>query len=191
MQAEKQELTILFCDLLGSTELTERLPLDHFLEVMQSYHQCLYQCITMHYGYVAQHLGDGIMAYFGFPVKFASAPVNAVKAGFSLLQQVPEMVEKNLRRFDIDLSIRISIHTGTVVMVDLGIGDRKERLALGGPPNVAARLQNLAPVNGILVSEATYQLTKDQFDYDEMGSYSVKGVSEKIRCFQPRMPVLH
>lgn len=189
MQAEKQELTILFCDLLGSTELTQRLELDHFLEVMQRYHQCLYQCTTMHYGYVAQHLGDGMMAYFGYPVKFASAPANAIKAGFSMLQQVPAMVKQNLHQFGIDLSIRVSIHTGTVVMVDLGIGDRKERLALGGPPNVAARLQNLAPINSIVLSEATYELTKDLFVYQELGSFSVKGVTEKIRCFQPLSPV--
>ncbi|MCB0668849.1 MAG: adenylate/guanylate cyclase domain-containing protein [Saprospiraceae bacterium] len=185
MQVEKQELTILFCDLLGSTEMAEDLSLDHFLEVMQSYHQCLYQCITMHYGYVAQHLGDGIMAYFGYPVKFDSAPVNAVKAGFSLLEQVPVLVRDNLQKFGIDLSIRISIHTGTVVMVDLGIGDRKERLALGGPPNISARLQNLAPVNGIVVSEATYLLTKEQFEYHSLGMHSIKGVSEQMHCYRP------
>ena len=186
MQAEKQDLTILFCDLLGSTELAEKLPLDHFLEVMQSYHQCLYQCITMHYGYVAQHLGDGIMAYFGYPVKFDTAPINAIKAGFSLLEQVPILVENNLQKFDVELSIRISVHTGIVVMVDLGIGDRKERLALGGPPNIAARLQNLAPVNGIVVSETTFHLTKDQFSFINLGSHSIKGVSEKMVCYQPR-----
>jgi class 3 adenylate cyclase len=185
MQAEKQELTILFCDLLGSTELAEKLSLDHFLEIMQRYHECLYQCITMHYGYVAQHLGDGIMAYFGFPVKFSIAPSNAVKAGFSLLEQVPQMVKNNFLKDGIDLSIRISVHTGTVVMVDLGIGERKERLALGGPPNIAARLQNLAPVNGIVVSEATYELTKNQFDYETLGGYSIKGVAEKMNCYRP------
>ena len=92
MQGQKQELTILFCDLLGSTELAENLPLDDFLEVMQSYHNVLYQGITMHYGYVAQHLGDGIMAYFGYPVKFASAPTNAIKAGFSLLENMPQLI---------------------------------------------------------------------------------------------------
>lgn len=185
MQAEKQDLTILFCDLLGSTEMAEDLSLDHFLEVMQSYHDCLYQGITMHYGYVAQHLGDGIMAYFGYPVKFDTAPVNAIKAGFTLLEKVPVLVRENLGKFGIDLSIRISIHTGTVVMVDLGIGDRKERLALGGPPNIAARLQNLAPVNGIVVSETTYLLTQDQFEFQSLGLHSIKGVSEKMHCYRP------
>lgn len=185
MQGEKQDLTILFCDLLGSTELAENLALDDFLEVMQGYHNVLYQGITMHYGYVAQHLGDGIMAYFGYPVKFDSAPIHAVKAGFSLLEQIPIFVEEKLKRFGVKLSIRVSIHTGTVVMVDLGIGDRKERLALGGPPNISARLQTLAPVDGIVVSEATYQLTKNNFEYRCLGSHAIKGVAEKILCFQP------
>ncbi|NND34232.1 MAG: adenylate/guanylate cyclase domain-containing protein [Saprospiraceae bacterium] len=185
MQAEKQELTILFCDLLGSTELTERLSLDDFIEVMQAYHRCLYQCITSQYGYVAQHLGDGIMAYFGYPVNFDAAPVKAIRAGFSLIDAVEALVKEDLERFAVDLKIRVSIHSGSVVMADLGIGNRKERLALGGPPNVAARLQVLAPINSVVVSEATYALTKNQFQFDELGSFSIKGMAEKVNCFQP------
>jgi len=185
MQGEKQELTILFCDLLGSTELTERLPLEHFLEVMQAYHRCLYQCISSQYGYVAQHLGDGIMAYFGFPVKFDKAPENAIKAGFSLISAVDTLVKTELEKFELDLKIRVSIHTGSVVMADLGIGNRKERLALGGPPNIAARLQVLAPINCIVVSEDTYNLTKAHFEFKELGSFSIKGMSEKVNCYQP------
>ena len=185
MQAEKQELTILFCDLLGSTELTERLSLDDFIEVMQAYHRCLYQCITSQYGYVAQHLGDGIMAYFGYPVNFESAPEKAIRAGFSLIESIKTLVETDLKRFTLDLKIRVSIHSGSVIMADLGIGNRKERLALGGPPNIAARLQVLAPINSVVVSEATYHLTKDRFHFTELGSFSIKGMSEKVNCFQP------
>ena len=70
-------------------------------------------------------------------------------------------------------------------MADLGIGNRKERLALGGPPNIAARLQVLAPINCIVVSEDTYNLTKTDFKFKELGSFSIKGMSEKVNCFQP------
>ncbi len=185
MQAEKQELTILFCDILGSTELTEKLELDDFLVVMQSYHECIYQCISSQYGYVAQHLGDGIMAYFGFPTKYAGAPVYAIKAGLSLLKEVNVLAESLKVRFAVDLKIRVSIHTGVVIMADLGIGGRKERLALGGTPNIAARLEALAPINGIVVSHDTYLQSESHFEFKALGHHVIKGVAETMPCYQP------
>jgi len=185
MHADKQELTILFCDILGSTELTEKLELEDFLVVMQSYHECIYQCVSSQYGYVAQHLGDGIMAYFGFPTKYAGAPGYAIKSGLSLLKEVSVLAASLKERFDVDLKIRVSIHTGNVIMADLGIGGRKERLALGGTPNIAARLEALAPINGIVVSQETYLQTASEFEFRELGHHVIKGVSQKMPCYQP------
>ncbi len=185
MQAEKQELTILFCDLLGSTELAERLPLDDFLAMMKSYHQCLYEGITIHYGYVAQHLGDGIMAYFGYPVRFELAPVQAIKSGLSLVEKMEVFRAEMLLRYQVDLRIRVSIHTGIVVMADLGLGNRRERLAIGGPPNVASRLQSVAPENGIVVSEATYRQAADHFRFASLGKHAFKGVTDMMEVYQP------
>ena len=184
MQAERRELSILFCDILDSTAMADRLPLDDFLDIIQSYHRSVYQSITVHYGYVAQHLGDGVMAYFGYPVYFAEAPRNAIRTGFQLLESMAPVRERAMM-VDADINIRISIHTGMVVMADLGLGDRKERLALGGTPNIAARLQSVAPINGIAVSSETYERTKDDFEFADLGAFQLKGLTKPMNVYQP------
>ncbi len=189
MVAEKRNLTILFCDLLGSTEMTEQLPLNDFLELMQSYHDCLFQCVTSQYGYVAQHLGDGIMAYFGYPFRFKEAPTNAIKSGLSILRDMSDLETTYQDKFSCEMSMRISIHTGIVLMADLGIGNRRERLALGGTPNIAARLQGVVPPNAVVVSEATYQLAKKDFTFRSIGHHLMKGLREEMECFQVVDPI--
>ncbi len=185
MQAEKRELTILFCDVLGSTALAEQLPLEDFLEVIRGYHHCVYESITTKYGFVAQYLGDGVMAYFGYPTAFEAAPAHAVASGLKLLDDIQAVKGNTLSTFGVDLNIRISIHTGTVVMADLGLGNRKERLALGEAPNISARLQRIAPENGIAVSEATYTRTQGLFTYESLGQHQLKGLSAPIQVYRP------
>jgi class 3 adenylate cyclase len=153
--------------------------------MMQTYHRNVYQCVTVNYGYVAQHLGDGVMAYFGFPTLFQHAPKKAVEAGFGLISEIKKLSNKSMQEYGVALKIRISIHTGTVVMADLGMGNRKERLAMGGTPNIAARLQSAAPENGIAVSEETYQQTQEYFDYEKLGSFLFKGVLKEMNVYQP------
>jgi class 3 adenylate cyclase len=184
MIAERRELTILFCDVLGSTAMAEQLPLDDFITVIQTYHKCVSQEINIQYGYVAQYLGDGVMAYFGYPVVFKNAATNAIKAGLQLVKSIRGLQEDMEKRFGIELKIRISIHTGIVVMADLGIGQSKERLALGEPPNIAARLQAIAPENGVVVSQSTYELAKNHFDFKSLGQHALKGVSEHMSVYQ-------
>ncbi len=186
MKAKRQELTILFCDLLGSTEFTELLSLEDFMVLMQAYHRCVYQSVATKYGYVAQHLGDGVMAYFGFPTIFKDAPKNAILSGLALLEDIKEVSNRAVEEYGIELNIRISIHTGTVVMADLGIGNRKEHLALGGTPNIAARLQSVSPVNGVVVSDSTYQLTHELFEFQHLGEFALKGVSDVMKVYRPR-----
>jgi len=185
MNAKRQELTIFFCDLLGSTAFTEQLSLEDFMRLMQAYHRCVYQSVASKYGYVAQHLGDGVMAYFGYPTPFKLAPRNAIQAGLALLEDIQEVSRESKRKFDLELRIRISIHTGTVVMADLGIGNRKEHLALGGTPNIAARLQSVSPVNSVVVSATTYSLTKELFKFEHLGKFGLKGISEELDVYKP------
>ena len=185
MQAEKRELTILFCDVLGSTRLADVLNLDDFVEIMQRYHRCANQTITVQYGYVMQHLGDGVMAYFGYPAAFDKAPINAVQAALNLLDEIQIVKDYAVSKFALDFDIRISIHTGDVIMADLGLGDRKERLALGDAPNISARLQGLAPKNGIAISQDTYQKVQEHFDFELLGSHLLKGLSKTISVYRP------
>ena len=191
MQPHKRDLTIFFCDVLGSTSMADQLPLDDFVELMQRYHRCVYQSITVQYGYVVQHLGDGVMAYFGYPTDFPKAPVNAVRAGINLLQEIKEIQLYASQKFDVSFDIRISIHTGSVIMAEVGLGNRKERLALGEAPNISARLQGLAPRNGVAISKATYDLVKDQFNCDSLGTHQLKGISEAMEVFRPVAAVDH
>ena len=185
MQAEKRELTIFFCDVLGSTRLAQVLSIDDFVEVMLRYHRCAYQTITIKYGYVVQHLGDGVMAYFGYPAAFDHAPAHAVHAGLNLLQEIKTIQKFTHASFGQDFDIRMSVHTGEVIMAVLGIGDRKERLAMGEAPNISARLQGLAPKNGIAISAATYERVSDIFDCKPLGHHKLKGVTEHVPVFQP------
>ena len=185
MIAERRELTIFFCDLLGSTAMAEQLPLDDYITVIQAYHKCVAQDINIQYGYVAQYLGDGIMAYFGYPTVFKNAASNAIRAGLQLVNSIQELQKEMHKRFGIDLKIRISIHTGIVVMADLGLGGSKETLALGEAPNIAARLQGVAPENGIAVSQSTFELAKDQFEFLSLGHHELKGVSQLMAVYQP------
>ncbi len=185
MKPQRQVLTILFCDLLESTAFTEQLTLEDFMELMQAYHHCVYQSITIRYGWVAQHLGDGVMAYFGYPTAFNHAPRKAIETALALLDDISTVSTPALHEHGLDLKIRISIHTGTVVMADLGMGKRKETLAMGVTPNIAARLQSVAPDSGIAVSQATYEETKDHFIFKPLGSYQLKGVTDKMQVFQP------
>ncbi|NND06693.1 MAG: adenylate/guanylate cyclase domain-containing protein [Saprospiraceae bacterium] len=185
MNAKRQELTILFCDLLGSTAFTEQLSLEDFMQLMQSYHRCVYQSVASKYGYVAQHLGDGVMAYFGYPTSFKLAPRNAILAGLALLEDIKEISNQSVVEYNLELKIRISIHTGTVVMADLGIGKRKEHLALGGTPNIAARLQGISTANSVVVSATTYALTKDFFEFQHLGKFGLKGITEQMDVYMP------
>ncbi len=185
MQADKRDLTIMFCDILGSTSLAEKLPLDDFAEVIGAYHKCVYRAITSHYGFIAQYLGDGVMSYFGYPTSFDASPVHAIKAGLSCLKDIQDVKHETRDTYQVELNIRISIHTGTVVMVDLGLGNRKERLALGEAPNIAARLQGISPENGIAVSKETYERTKSHFTFVKLGSHIFKGLTDPIDVYRP------
>ena len=125
------------------------------------------------------------MAYFGYPVEFKNAASNAIRSGLLLIDGMSELKSSMQTKFGIDLDVRISIHTGIVVMADLGLGNRKERLALGEAPNIAARLQGLAPTNGIAVSQVTYLHSKDHFEFKPLGFHVLKGITEKMEVFQP------
>jgi len=183
--ASKRELTILFCDLRGSTHLAEQLPLADFMQLIQSYHQFVTQAIVIQYGYVVQFLGDGVMAYFGYPTDYPQAAQRSICAGLELAGNIGALDCPALTKHQLQLSLRVSIHTGTVVMADLGIGNRRETLALGEAPNIAARLQSFAPENGVAVSEATYQKCKDEFAFKSLGTQQIKGLTQSMNIYQP------
>jgi class 3 adenylate cyclase/predicted ATPase len=182
--AERRQLTVMFCDLVGSTALSARLDPEDLREVVRTYQQTCAEVIYRHEGYIAQYLGDGLLVYFGYPVAHEDDARRAARAGLEIVEAVREQVTggggQARRR---PLQVRIGIHTGLVVIGDIGANGRTEQLALGETPNVAARIQGLAEPNTVLISAATQRLIESQFEYQPFGSHLVKGIDTPIAVY--------
>src|SRR5262249_1137468 len=143
-EAERRQLTVLFCDLADSTRLARQLDPEDLREVMRAYQATCVDVIQRFAGHVAQYLGDGLLVYFGYPQAYEEDGQRAVRPGVGMLEAMGTLNARLVRNHDIRLAIRIGIHTGLVVIGEMGSGGRHEHLALGDTPNLAARLQGLA-----------------------------------------------
>ncbi len=135
-EAERRQLTVMFCDLVGSTALSERLDPEELREVVRAYQETCTDVIQRYEGHIAQHLGDGLLVYFGYPTAHEEDAQRAVRTGLEIV----EAVHRLNTRFPHSLQVRIGIHTGLVVVGEIGGGAKLEVLALGETPNLAARL---------------------------------------------------
>jgi len=148
--AERRQVTIMFCDLVGSTELASRLDPEDLRAVIGRYHACVAQTVSRFDGFVAKFMGDGVLAYFGYPQAHEDDPEQAVRAGLALIDAVGELQAAE------PLQVRIGIATGLVVVGDLiGVGSAQEQAIVGETPNLAARLQALAGPNAVIIAEST------------------------------------
>jgi class 3 adenylate cyclase len=179
--AERRQLTIMFCDLVGSTALSARLDPEDMREILGGYHRCCAEQITKAGGFVAKYMGDGVLAYFGYPQAHEYDADRAVLAGLALVEAVPK-----LSTIDNSSSqVRIGIATGLVVVGDLiGTGAAREQAVVGDTPNLAARLQSLAPPGGIVISGRTKGIAGTQFDYIDLGKVEIKGLAEPVAAWQ-------
>jgi len=173
--AERRQLTIMFCDVVGSTELATRLDPEDLREVIGAYHRCAANVLTRFGGFVAKYMGDGILAYFGYPEAHEDDDERAVRASLAIIDAVGQLALP--RR----LELRIGIATGLVVVGDLtGSGAAQERGVLGETPNLAARLQSVAPPNGIVIADATRRQVGNLFDARNLGPQTLKGFSSAV-----------
>ena len=178
-EAERRQLTVMFCDLVGSTELATRLDPEQLRDVMQAYQRACREVIERYEGHIAQYLGDGLMVYFGWPVAHEDDAVRAIHAGLEVADSVSNL------RTSTPIQARVGIDTGLVVVGATGQGDASvPKAAVGETPNIAARLQGLAGPGSVVVSERTRALAEGWFDYAELGAPTLKGVSEAIRLFE-------
>lgn len=175
---ELRQLTIMFCDLVDSTALCERLSPEQWREVVLAYQQTAAAVIERYGGAVAQYLGDGLLVYFGHPQAHEDAPERAVRTGVALVDAIRQLHLAPVHAQGMHLSVRIGIHTGRVVIGDIGAGARRELLALGDTPNLAARLQGLAAPDTVVVSDGTRLLAGGNFAYADLGRHELKGVRE-------------
>ena len=156
-EAERRQLTVLFCDLVDSTALAARLDPEELREVVRAYQAACAEMIGRFEGHIAQYLGDGLLVYFGYPLAHEDDAQRAVRAGLGILEALEQLNTRLTRERGIRLVVRLGIHTGLVVVGEMGAGARYEQLALGETPNLAARLQGLAAPDTVVISATTYR----------------------------------
>ncbi len=175
--AERRQLTIMFCDLVGSTRLAERLDPEDLREVIGAYHRAVAQVVARFEGFVAKYMGDGVLVYFGYPRAHEDDAERAVRTGLGAIAAVDGLEVKSVK-----LQVRIGIATGLVVVGDLiGEGSAQEQLVVGEAPNIAARLQSLAEPNSVLIAASTRRLVGDLFEYRDLGAVAIKGITEPVQ----------
>src|SRR5262245_56339684 len=158
--AERRQLTVMFCDLVDSTTLSGRLDPEDYREVVRAYQETSAAVIQRFGGYIAQYLGDGLLVYFGYPQAHEDDSQRAVRAGLGIVVAMERLNANLEQRTGVRLAIRVGIHTGLVVVGEIGVGSRQEQLALGETPNVAARIQGLAAPDTVAVSATTFRLVR-------------------------------
>ena len=191
----RRQLTVMFCDIVESMVLTGQLDPEEWRDIVRTYQATCASVIQRFGGHIAQYLGDGILVYFGYPIAHEDAAVRAVKTGLGILAQLNHMNSQlrqtghrpSLRPSAKDaprIRLRIGIHTGQVVVGDMGAGERHEHLALGETPNIAARLQAVAKANTVVMSAAVYRLVEGFFACQTLGPHALKGKTTPISVYQ-------
>ncbi|MCX4149855.1 MULTISPECIES: adenylate/guanylate cyclase domain-containing protein [Paraburkholderia] len=179
--ADRRQLTVMFCDLVGSTALSKRLDPEDMRKILGAYYRGCADVITRAGGFIAQYMGDGVLAYFGYPQAQEDDAERAVRAGLTLVRAIGKLDSGT----DESLRVRIGIATGVVIVGDVtGEGEAQERGVVGETPNLAARLQTLAEAGTVVISTSTQRLTAGLFDYRDMGLATVKGFDEAVRVWQ-------
>ncbi|MEX1181410.1 MAG: AAA family ATPase, partial [Cucumibacter sp.] len=177
--AERRQLTILFCDLVGSTELSTKLDPEDMRDVLRAYQDACSRAISRYDGYVAKFMGDGVFAYFGYPRAHEDDAERAIHAAVDLVTAVRELDNK-----ETELAVRVGIATGPVVVGDLlGQGAAQEAAVTGETPNLAGRLQGLAATNTIVISDVTHRLAGGMFECFDFGMHKLKGFAEPVQAW--------
>jgi predicted ATPase/class 3 adenylate cyclase len=183
-EAERRQLTVMFCDLVDSTKLSSQLDPEDYRDMVRAYQRICSEVITRFDGYVAQLLGDGLLIYFGYPQAHEDDPQRAVRAGLGILAAMGDLNIQLQQQKGVQLGVRLGTHTGLVVVGAMGGQGRQEQLALGETPNIAARIQGLAQPNTIAVSEATYRLVQGYFQCQDLGVQTLRGVSQPLNIYR-------
>jgi class 3 adenylate cyclase/predicted ATPase len=183
-EAERRQLTVLFCDLVESTALAERLDPEELREIVQAYQSVCAAVIQRFDGHIAQYLGDGLLVYFGYPRAHEDDARRAIHTGLGMVEAIVALNTRLAQSKGIRLAVRIGIHTGLVVVGEMGGDGRQERLALGETPNVAARVQGIAAPDTVVVSAATFRLVQGLFSAEDMGPSMLKGVATPVQVYR-------
>jgi class 3 adenylate cyclase/predicted ATPase len=181
--AERRRLTVMFCDLVGSTALAASMDPEDLREVISAYQKCASQTIRRYKGSVSRYMGDGVLVYFGYPRAHEDDAERAVRAGLELIAALAALKTR------VSLQTRIGIATGLVVVGDLiGTGEAQERGIVGETPNLAARLQGIAEPNTVVIAEDTRRLLGSLFEFQDVGAKELKGIARSVRAWSVLRP---
>ena len=189
-EPERRQITVMFCDLVGSTTLSHELDPEDLRSAVLSYQDVVSESVSQFDGHIAQYLGDGVLVYFGYPLAHEDDARRAVNAGLHIVSALPSL-NRRLCSGDAGLSrlalrVRVGIHTGLVVAGEIGTHAKRDQLAIGETPNLAAHLQSLAQPDTVLISKSTYRLVSRHFDLVALGSRPVKGLAQTIEVYEAR-----
>ena len=180
-EGERRQLTVMFCDLVGSTTLSTQLDPEDMNELIGAYQQVVTPLVQQFDGYIAKYMGDGILVYFGYPQAREKDAQRAIMAGLAVIDAIRTFRYKD----NLEVAVRIGIATGTVVVGEaIGEGDARERTVAGETPNLAARLQGLASENGVVISEVTKNLAGNAFEIRGLGKQELKGIEGPVEAWQ-------
>ena len=189
-EAERRQVTVMFCDLVDSTQLSQQLDAEDYRAVVRAYQEAAVAAMQPWDGYVAQYLGDGLMVYFGWPRAHEDAVHRAVYASLTVLNALEPLNTIQLTpHYGVRVQVRIGLHTGMAVIGAMGGGERYEQLAMGDTPNIAARMQGLAAPNTVALSAVTARLVRGVFALEDLGSHTLKGVAEPMQGFRVLGPI--
>jgi class 3 adenylate cyclase len=181
---ERRQLTVMFCDLVGSTALSEKLDPEEMRSLLHAYRTLCGDVIARYDGFVARYVGDGILTYFGWPTAHEEDAERAVRAALEIVDTAKRASSTE------DLSVRIGIATGFVVVGEAaGVGDQS-KLAVGSTPNLAARLQGLATADQIVIAASTRRLVGNAFELIDLGEHDLKGMAERVHAWRVEHAVL-
>lgn len=184
VQGERRQLSVMFCDLVSATELSARLDPEDLREVIQAFQRAATEEIRRFDGHVAQHLGDGLLVYFGYPRAHEDDAIRAGHAALGVIEAVARLDERLSRERGVRLAVRVGIHTGPTVVGAVGGEGVTEQLAIGETPNLAARLQGIAEPNTAVVSAETERLLRRAFRTESRGAHALKGFDEAREVFR-------
>jgi class 3 adenylate cyclase len=177
--AERRQLTVMFCDMVGSTPLASRFDPEDLREIVGAYHRCVAETAARFGGFVAKYMGDGVLIYFGYPQAHEDDAERAVRAALIVVEAVPRLASPER------LAVRLGITSGLVVVGDLiGEGAAQERGVVGETPNLAARLQGLAGPGDIIVGDATRRLLGGLFEVEDLGPQPLRGFAVPQRAWR-------
>ena len=183
--AERRQLTVLFCDIVDSTAYTEKLDPEELRNLLEVYRACIMEVVLAQNGHIARYFGDGILVYFGYPIAHEDAAHRAVRTALGIIAAIETLNPYLHATFEVEISVRISIDTGRVVVWHISGQESPEAIDIvGKTPNVAARMEKLATPNTVVIGDTTHQLVEGFFKCEALGASVLRGISQPVNIYQ-------